>query len=160
MLLASHIDFPRYIFTSEGEIISFKKKRALAPYDVRGYPSCKIVHRTLGLRHVYVHTVINEVFHGARPTGYDTRHLNGIRTDSSADNLAWGTRTQNEDDKRRHNRHPVGERHGQHKLTERDVIEIRRLAATKMVRSEIVRHFGICNETYRRIVIRKAWAHI
>lgn len=42
-----------------------------------------------------VHVLVCEAFHGPRPDGLVVRHLNNIKTDNRAENLAWGTRSQN-----------------------------------------------------------------
>lgn len=42
-----------------------------------------------------VHILVCEAFHGARPPGLQVRHLNGVSTDNRAENLAWGTQSEN-----------------------------------------------------------------
>ena len=42
-----------------------------------------------------VHQVVAEAFHGPRPAGTETRHLNGCGTDNRAVNLQWNTHTVN-----------------------------------------------------------------
>ena len=54
----------------------------------------------------YVHQLVLEAFVGPRPLGMVTRHLNGEPTDNRVDNLAWGTRSQNNLDSVRHGTHP------------------------------------------------------
>jgi hypothetical protein len=54
-------------------------------------------------RRTYVHILVAEAFHGAKPfKGACVRHLNGEPSDNRALNLAWGTYQENEDDKRSH----------------------------------------------------------
>lgn len=53
------------------------------------------------------------------------RHLNGVRTDDRAENLAYGTQAENIQDKRAHGTWQSGENSGNHKVTEADVIGIR-----------------------------------
>lgn len=50
-----------------------------------------------------VHILVCSTFHGERPApGYEVRHLNGVRTDNRAENLAWGTRSENSYDTVQH----------------------------------------------------------
>lgn len=46
--------------------------------------------------------LVCEAFHGPRPEGMETLHYNGIRNDDRADNLRWGTRSDNMKDAIRH----------------------------------------------------------
>jgi HNH endonuclease/NUMOD4 motif len=46
-------------------------------------------------RQEYRHVLVCTAFHGPKPApGYEVRHLNGIKGDDRADNLAWGTRAE------------------------------------------------------------------
>lgn len=47
-----------------------------------------------------IHVLTATAFLGPRPEGMDIRHLNGDRADNRVGNLAYGTRAQNEADKR------------------------------------------------------------
>lgn len=53
-----------------------------------------------------VHQLIAETFIGPRPNGMVVRHLNGDKTDNRAENLAYGTPSQNSRDVVSHGRHP------------------------------------------------------
>jgi len=53
-----------------------------------------------------VHAFVCEAFHGLRPAGdIEARHLNGDRLDNRAANLAWGTKSENMNDKVAHGTH-------------------------------------------------------
>jgi NUMOD4 motif. len=52
-----------------------------------------------------VHQIVCEAFHGSRPDGAVTRHLDGNPTNNVPSNLAWGTYTQNQLDTVAHGRH-------------------------------------------------------
>lgn len=72
--------------------------------DWAGYPRLMLrANRAYANRKV--HVLVAEAFHGVRPTGLVVRHLNGVPTDNSATNLAWGTHAENADDMRRHGTH-------------------------------------------------------
>lgn len=46
-------------------------------------------------RNRFVHQLVAEAFLGPRPPNMDVRHLNGIKTDCRAVNLAYGSRSRN-----------------------------------------------------------------
>lgn len=66
-----------------------------------------------------VHRLVALAFHGEGKPSEQVRHLNGIKTDPRAENLAWGSQSENEADKYRY----AGKRN---KLSISDVLEIRR----------------------------------
>lgn len=49
-----------------------------------------------------VHRLVALAFHGPCPDGYDVCHRNGVRADNRPENLYYGTRSQNNLDKRAH----------------------------------------------------------
>ncbi len=52
-------------------------------------------------RHAYVHSIICTVFHGPRPSAdHFACHKDDIGTNNHKDNLRWGTRVDNEADRR------------------------------------------------------------
>ena len=74
---------------------------------------------------MYIHRAVLEAFVGLSPAGMECRHLDGNPANNELGNLAWGTVKENAEDKRLHERMPVGERSGTAKLTEPQVREIR-----------------------------------
>jgi len=53
-----------------------------------------------------IHRLVCEAFHGPCPAGMEARHLNDVKHDNRAENLAWGTKSQNSHDARSNNHHP------------------------------------------------------
>jgi len=51
---------------------------------------------------VNVHLLVLTAFAGTRPEGLMARHLDGDKKNNRAGNLAWGTQSENEQDKLRH----------------------------------------------------------
>lgn len=70
--------------------------------------------------------------------------------------LSWKTRTGNVADAIVHGTWNHGETVHSAKLTEADVLEIRRLAGT-MLQREIGQMFGVGENTISRIIARKRW---
>jgi hypothetical protein len=63
------------------------------------------------------HSLVLEAFVGPRPDGHVGGHRDGNGSNNRLSNLAWITYVENESDKRRHGRSPVGERNPFAKLT-------------------------------------------
>lgn len=62
------------------------------------FPGC-------GPRTKLVHALVAEAFYGSRPTGQHVRHLNGDKLDNSAENLCYGTESENRRDSVKHGTH-------------------------------------------------------
>jgi len=71
-----------------------------------------------------VHVLVARAFHGERPMGRETRHLNGKKWDNRPINLAWGTKADNVRDKIVHGRMPYGERNGMSLAAQRRRLEL------------------------------------
>ena len=123
-----------------------------------------------------VHTMVCEAFHGPKPsTEHETRHLDGHRLNNRADNLAWGTKQENADDKRRHGTVACGERHfskthpeklargerqGLAILTEALVRRIRERADAGESVASIARDMGTPYGPTYRAARRQLWKHV
>lgn len=162
--MACHVNFPRYLVSDQGEIISLvhSRPRKLKCGRRGEYIGATILNRLGELEGVYLHTVVAETFHGARPAGQEVRHRDGIKENCAAENLCWGTRSQNMRDKERHGTAPIGERSPQAKLDERTVKLLRRLHRYRdqIPIALILRRFQISRMQHWRIVNRKAWSHV
>lgn len=104
-----------------------------------------------------VHRLVLQAFVGHCPPGQECRHLNGIKSDNRLENLAWGTKLENQNDKRLHGTIAMGESHGMAILDESHIREIRRLRSTGMTFQSIGLRFGISKQHTIRIVKGKSW---
>lgn len=102
----------------------------------------------------YVHQLVCEAFHGPRPEGMVTRHLDGDPLNNHASNLKWGTQLENETDKDLHGRRPINEQHKRSKLTSGQVEELRWAARWGKSYADLGRQYGISAEHASRIVKR------
>ena len=96
-------------------------------------------------------------------TTLQVNHINGIKTDNRSENLEWVTFSENQTHayKLGLSVSSKGEDHGHHKLTEENVLEIRRLhSTTKLGYTRLSRMFNVDRSTIRAIVTRKSWRHI
>lgn len=126
------------------------------PIGKRGYPTIDL--KRSGARRTFtVHTLVLTAFVGPRPEGHECRHLNGDRADSRLTNLAWGTPTENDEDRRRHGTFVQGEKHGAAKLTDDQVREIRNSMEKQ---ATIAQRHGITQSLVSMIKSGKRWAHV
>ncbi len=84
-------------------------------------------------RRTVVNRLVCEAFHGPAPSKHhQARHLDGVTDRNLPSNLKWGTRSENEQDKRRH--YQERENNPFAKLTEKKVARIRKLYADNLAK--------------------------
>lgn len=145
-----------YAISNHGRVA--RAGRILAtPPDGTGYPQVNL-HIDGQRHHWKVHELVLLAFEGPRPDSMEARHKNGIKTDNRwPENLCWGTKPENEDDKIEHGTSNRGERHGHHELTESDVLEIRRRYAQGERVTELARSFGRSRQCIGHVVHHRRW---
>lgn len=85
----------------------------------------------------------------------ETRHLDGDRLNNRSDNLAWGTRLDNERDKALHGTLNRGGRNGSAKLSTESVLQIR---ASSRSRAALARDYGVSWSLIDAIKKGAVWA--
>lgn len=154
-----------YADIHDGEIWSTKSRhgkvaaRKLASADLKGYRQVAL-HLDGRLRSKRVHRLVCEAAWGPCPEGMECRHLNGDRADNRAENLAWGLPADNYRDQIEHGRAARGLSHGQSRLTDDQVADIRRMRQAGMSGPEIAKRFGIRKQTVYQIASGQRWRHI
>lgn len=147
---------------------------ALGP-TVRGYLKVGL-SKEGKCNHYHVNTLVAGAFYGPRPDGMESAHRNGVKTDNRAENLAWKTHADNERDKWLHGTVPLGARngkytkpectprgesHGQSRLTEDQVIQIRKLSARGAVGAHaLAKLLGVSKQAIQAIVAGHTWSHV
>lgn len=161
------VGFPGYLVGDDGTVWSRRDFQGGVDADevrpLRPVTSNRWGHRHIKLRRDgrtytrYVHRLVLEAFVGPCPPDHECRHLDGNPRNNRLDNLAWGTRQENQDDRVRHGTILTGERHPGRKLDERRVREIREMAAQGAVHQRIASGFGICQTQVSAIVRGEYW---
>lgn len=166
--------YPRYAINESGTVLSacvrgrpsvknnrsWKDSKHLKPTTSRdGYHSVKLCHDGQS-RRVTVHILVLTTFVGPCPSGMECRHIDGNPANNHKDNLAWGTRSENSQDKLLHGTHSRGDRSGLAKLTTADVLAIRARAANGESNVDIAKDFLVHETSICLIVRRKRWKHV
>lgn len=107
-----------------------------------------------------VHVLVLEAFVGPCPVGHQCRHIDGNPANNHISNLAWGTSLENNRDKILHGTSNQGECSSKAKLTNEDVIEIRKRRANGEPIKTIAKDFPLKKNSIYNIVNRLTWNHV
>lgn len=112
--------------------------------------------------HTYlVHRLVNLAFHGSPKSDQESRHLDGDDKNNYFNNLKWGSSQENSDDMMEHGTASRGSARPDAKLSEADVISIRRLDKKRTwTHIRIAERFGVCRSVVTNIINRKTWRHV
>lgn len=137
-----------------------------AGYKIEGYPNNKgylriRVPENGKKKDYYFHKMVCEAFHGPKPFPTAVvRHLNDIRTDNRAENLVWGSQSDNMRDM-------VGNRapdfkypddHGQRRLTLDQAYEIRdKYYTSGVTQAKLSEEYGVSTTTIGKIIAYKTY---
>lgn len=134
------------------------KNRTRSRINKKGYLAIK-----LNSREYRVHQVI-VVAAGFNPTGMTINHKNGDKLNNCIDNLEIVSNAENMkhafDTGLFDNRCFKGENHPTHKLTDKDVFEIKRMLDEGYTQVEIASKFNVHQGTISRIKLNKSWVHL
>lgn len=152
--------FPGYDFLACGHVVSHIKKtpRVLSPIKMGEYVGLQLVREDGSSEKQYLHRLICEAFHGKCPDGMECRHIDGDRLNNSSANLAWGTKQENEIDKKNHGTTPRGEKNPMAKLTPFEVQKMRaERSETGDSYAKIAKRFGVSTMTAFRAITGQSW---
>lgn len=108
-------------------------------------------------KNVMAHQLVAEAFIGPRPHGTVTRHRDGSKQNNIPSNLEYGSNADNSADMVKHGQQAKGESIHLAKLTEADVINIRKSSLTQ---DELANLYGVSQGNISQILSRKTWKHI
>lgn len=150
-----------YKIDNKGNILSVKRNIIMKYFiSNSGYRMINL-NKKSERRKFYIHRLVAINFIG-NPTSkkHEVAHNDGNKQNNHFKNLRWATRSENFRDKIRHGTETLGERHGRHKLTESDVIEIRKKAISGIAQNKLACEYNVCKMTISRTVRRINWTHI
>lgn len=146
-----------------GEVVRAIPARVLKQQaNHRGYRIISLQTGRGGAKQTFaVAPLVCAAFHGPRPLpDMDCAHLDGDKTNNAAANLQWVTKVENEAHKLAHGTRMLGERHHQSKLTEEDVLYIRRRHRRGERIVDLANELGVTKTTVCDITKRKIWKHL
>ena len=104
-----------------------------------------------------IHQLVLLAFVGTCPEGMEVCHNDGSKTNNCLENLRYGTRKENIWDKDRHGTILFGERNPMSKVTQEQVVDMRRRHENGESQTKIAVDFGIDRSEVSRIVNFKVW---
>lgn len=148
------VGFPGYEISDQGRVRSWwvwgryglksvKPRILKLGADKDGYKDVGIYGPDRKQKWRRVHKLVLEAFVGPCPKGMETCHKDGNRVNNKLGNLRWDTNARNHQDR---------VKHGTAKLTDADVLEIKRLKKEGFAQTKIARQFKIDPSIVSRII--------
>ena len=105
--------------------------------------------------------LVLEAFVGPCPPGMEACHFPDRNPGNNRlENLRWDTPKSNQADRKLHGTCNTGERNGSAKLTEPEVVEIRKRKSDGESSVDLAEEFGVAVVTIRAIVSRRIWKSV
>jgi hypothetical protein len=150
-----------------GEITNSRTGRKLSQIrHNKGYRSVALC-RDGKVTKLLVHRIVAYAFHGPPPSErHEVCHFDGDRTNNRADNLRWGTSSENHYDAVRHGTNRIHEQarfgvDNHHAvLTPEIVTEIRALKASGRTQRQIAKAFGVSRGCVHHVLRGDTWRHV
>jgi hypothetical protein len=152
-----------YSITRNGEVYSHISNKYLKPMKVLGYLRVELT-KNRERKTLRIHRLVAMMFIRNPKNKKEVNHINGIKTDNRVENLEWNTAKENMrhayDNGLKVPNMICGERHGNSKLKEKDVIKIRKLLKRGLSQVKIGKLYNVSKSAIGDIKRRNTWEHV
>jgi hypothetical protein len=149
-----------YWIDAKGNV--FNSKGIMKPHQKNGYLAINL-YKDGNMKHFYIHRLVAQTFIQNDENLKEVNHTDGNKTNNCVENLEWCDRKRNLQHSYDLGFKRYGETHGMHKLTEQDVLNIRK-EYKKGDRTHSLhtlgKKYGVSWCTIQAIVKRRLWSHI
>ncbi|MFS9419110.1 NUMOD4 domain-containing protein [Citrobacter sp. C411] len=130
-------------------------------HNVNGYKYV-CLYKDGAKKNILIHKLVASHFVSGFSEGLQVNHIDGDKYNNSHINLEWVTPSVNISHSYglEWRGNVKGERNGNSKISNDDVIKIKEMVANGFPQCEVARLFGIHNSKVSRIVNGKAWRHV
>jgi DNA-binding transcriptional regulator YiaG len=155
-----------YEASNLGNIRRLRGKRTLSRGHLIGIPNnigyLRVCLHVEGGKQINgsVHRIIAKTFVPNPENKPEVNHKNGVKADNRAKNLEWATRSENETHAYENGMAKAGSGHGNSKVTELQVVEIRSLRESGVKLRELSRLFDLSESTLSTICRRQGWRRV
>lgn len=159
--LGSVKSLDRYVKYCTGKIV-FSKGKTLSPgLASTGYLTVSLKTNERQISYC-VQILVLEAFVCPRPEGMMGLHSDAIRTNNKLDNLRWGTSSDNAQDQIKNNtfNFSKGEKHQLAKLSNKTVLEIKKLISIGERSCDIARKMNLPQRQISKIKTGTRWSHL
>jgi hypothetical protein len=152
--------YPNYLVSRRGEVWSIARRKMLSQVEGRrGYMLVNL-YRGGRVRNFLVHRLVAMTFIGRIPPGKQINHRDGDKRNNRADNLEIVTPEENREHAKRTGLVVRGEDNPSARLSEKDVLAIRRMRAEGVRVRDIANTYDVSERTVYMLCRRKTWRHV
>jgi hypothetical protein len=156
--LARVVEIRKTIFGNKKEIFLKPTKNRKGYLTVK---LCKKSDEVCSEKSKIIHRLVANEFLENPFSKPQVNHINGIKDDNRVENLEWATGSENVIHALANNLKisQKGSEHGNSKLTENEVLEIRAIGRTKTLK-EVAKIYNVDMSLISLILLEKAWKHL